>query len=285
VFKCAALSVCRRTAPRRGTIRTRTVFSYCSKLAGRTVLSMAGSHSRTRYSPNSCFDGAEYVPEASRERADESLVAKFKIDGKEPHPSSLLDTIFREPADERAELPIRALGAEEDDLSLVLLELVREIGTPACGQLVALGTALRAGDYRPLLPHESRVPTVRRNNARRRTRLDAGETADDDSRRAVRFGRRRVRTSVDSRRRGERMRSSSARGTLLRRALAYRPHLSRPSDRRTTTHLTRRADQRDLCPRITGIAKGDVPTDLAHCTDWSSRPPCLGLDRGGDASH
>lgn len=54
-----------------------------------------------------------------------------------------------------------AVGAEENDFFLVLVEVPRKKGAPARGQLVALDVTFLAADDRPLLPHESRIPTAR----------------------------------------------------------------------------------------------------------------------------
>jgi hypothetical protein len=92
------------------------------------------------------------------------LVAKFKIDGKESHPSSFARTALpRQPSLERAELTPRAIGAEQNYFLLVLalVEVARQVCAPAHSQLVALGTAFHAPDDRPPLTHDLPVPAAR----------------------------------------------------------------------------------------------------------------------------
>jgi hypothetical protein len=97
-----------------------------------------------------------------------------------------MERLLGEPGVEGAELPPRALCAEEKQLVLLVVEVAREVGAPASGQLVAFGAAFGAADDRPLLRHEIRVPTAPMDNTDVATPAQRGEAGRTGATRKLR---------------------------------------------------------------------------------------------------
>jgi hypothetical protein len=71
-----------------------------------------------------------------------------------------MERLLGEPGVEGAELPPRALCAEEKQLVLLVVEVAREVGAPASGQLVAFGAAFGAAMTDPCFATRSGYPPL-----------------------------------------------------------------------------------------------------------------------------